>query len=469
MREVIDKWYDGIYRKDVFFSDPIAPTADARELFIGREAERKRLRRYIQSSGFSLIEGDAGTGKTSLINAVVFELIDDYLNARHDAIFLLCGSRPESPPLPPNPAYEVFQVTDIVSARQFINDVYYKIALTLCYWASELKKSGRASSLPVNPLSRWLNSPVFESFNISIGNFSAGKNITINDSVGFAEHGLTTRTRDMLHSMFPGSEGGGIICVLDNLQLATGNGRLQILNELRDSLFRDPGLRWVFSGLPHTIRFMLRNSHLRGFEAGTPIVVKPVYDPQFLKSIIFARQRYFSINESSLYLPFPENAIATASELHEGNLRLALNYLMNYCNDLDHLPENESEKKAQWDKYYLDDCRRVYEEVKENWKTVVKVTLAFRSCLPILRAIAELDRPIQRNQLRTINSLKRFRIGDNHLAALRSMDLLRSSRPDDAVDGRVREYVLSPRGKQIVTILQKAKWDDEDDAIGADD
>ena len=104
-----------------------------------------------------------------------------------------------------------------------------------------------------------------------------------NTSDGYTKSGFPDAVRAALRKCFPAGT-GGIVCVLDNLELVETVGEARTtLDELRDRVFNLSGVRWVLCG-SRGIVSRARTERLSGiFQA--PSVVGPLGDESVIEAI----------------------------------------------------------------------------------------------------------------------------------------------------------------------------------------
>src|SRR5687768_16370330 len=173
-------------------------------LFYGRQSEVLRTQMGIGSGGSHVaIEGEAGVGKTSLARVAAFDMLQQGLSAANGSLFL--------------PVEEAMQIGTDPAELEL--EVWRSIASTLLRHRGHI----RNANLQVPELSSledWLNSPtVLTGGSASAFGFGGGASSVINTSTGFGQAGFISFVRRELERTFPSSSAGGVVCVLDNLEL----------------------------------------------------------------------------------------------------------------------------------------------------------------------------------------------------------------------------------------------------------
>jgi hypothetical protein len=182
------------------------------------------------------------------------------------------------------------------------------VAQTLLKYKEELKQyEYDKDKLP--QLDAWLNSPIVQHLTISSGSntgfgipgvASAGvktdRNATsqINQSVGFSQNGFDSLVRTWLSEIFGTQGNGGVVCVIDNIELLeTGIIARRMLESLRDKLFNITGLRWVFCGANGVIHSLAASPRLTAF-LSTPVLNVTNIKSIHLDELMRARLQEFS-------------------------------------------------------------------------------------------------------------------------------------------------------------------------------
>ncbi|MFG2395878.1 hypothetical protein [Streptomyces lydicus] len=177
------------------------------------------------------------------------------------------------------PLGEGFQLTtkDDVSALEF--KIYRAVAEAFIRYRDELREWGYDAP-KVRDVNKWMNSPTVKS--VSAGASFAGFALTgarsesVNTSVGFAETGLAKTVRNWMRTCFDPQGCGYFVCVLDNLELlASSASARQALEEMRDTILAEPGLRWVICGARGVVRTAASSPRLHG-RLCHPIEVEPL-------------------------------------------------------------------------------------------------------------------------------------------------------------------------------------------------
>ncbi|MFC9929987.1 hypothetical protein [Streptomyces sp. NPDC127190] len=258
-------WSDFGFTQSPYDTDSLPPTATGERLLVGREHHIRRLiNRLASSSSHVTIEGEAGAGKTSLITIANYRMKRNSDKARSPLLL---------------PLGEEFQLTtkDGITALEF--KVYRAVAEAFIRYRDELRSWGYDAP-KVRDVNKWMNSPTVKS--VSAGASIAGFGVTgarsesLNTSVGFAESGLAKTVRNWMRKCFDPQGCGYFVCVLDNLELLVSSASArQALEEMRDTILAESGLRWVICGARGVVRTAASSPRLQG-RLCHPIEVDPL-------------------------------------------------------------------------------------------------------------------------------------------------------------------------------------------------
>jgi hypothetical protein len=261
-------WDQFGFRDSPYATEPVPPTRAGDHILVGRQKEISMLESRVLSCGnHPTLEGDNGVGKTSLLSVACYRLRLSFDTGQSSKLFI--------------PLANFFQPTSADSVDDFVKKVYYEVASTIVAEHETLKK--HAAKVPkIADVKTWLNSPLLSSFggSVSVGGFGGGVNrgYSANGSEGFADAGFRSTIDVWLREIFPTSQAGGFICVIDNLELlkTTQNAR-NLLEALRDPLFNRRGLRWILCGARGIMRTSVSSPRLEG-RIADPIAVSPISD-----------------------------------------------------------------------------------------------------------------------------------------------------------------------------------------------
>jgi hypothetical protein len=225
---------DWSFSENPFTTRPLQPNDTGMRLLVGREMEICSVLRKLTAPPKSVtIEGANGIGKTSLINIAVHRAYQDFLQSKSSELLIPCG--------------KTFQLDSNSTADSFVQTVLFEIAQTLITHTASLKENG--SKLPAqSDVAKWLNSPQLTSWQcgiqVVVAGASGGRTNETNTGAGFELSGFRKLVSEWLASAFPGGRGGGVVCILDNLELTETSVRAkQLLESLRDEILTLDGVR----------------------------------------------------------------------------------------------------------------------------------------------------------------------------------------------------------------------------------
>lgn len=280
------------------------------QLLAGREADVARIQRLIGSRGsHALVDGPVGAGKTSLINVATYRMYETSLAEQQSMLWV--------------PAVRSFQLDRGV--EQFEVDFYQVVLQTLIRYSSQIDLA-RVATVNLTAFDRWINAPEYKnaSFGGGLGfvSLQGGAAAQPNTSAGFADSGLPEFVRQQLENIFAGGERGGIICVLDNIEILRDSAIARDeLDALRDRLFNIAEIRWVLSGA-RGILSRARTARLSGIFMA-PIGVSPLEDADVSAAI---DRRLKAFDGGAAKVPITPEAFEFIYTVLNRNLRDAMSW-----------------------------------------------------------------------------------------------------------------------------------------------
>ncbi|MFE9632884.1 ATP-binding protein [Streptomyces sp. NPDC006463] len=258
-------WTDLGFNQSPYDTKSLPPTAIGERLLVGREKHIQRLiNRLASSSSHVTIEGEAGVGKTSLITIANYRMKRNSDKARSPILL---------------PIEKSFQITTQDGVKLLEAAVYRAVAEAFIRYREALQAWGYDTP-KVADINKWMNSPIIK--NISAGvsvagvGVSAGRSESLNASTAFAESGLANMVRSWMAECFDPPGCGYFVCVLDNLELLVSSASArQALEEIRDTILAEPGLRWVICGARGVVRTAAASPRLQG-RLCHPLEVEPL-------------------------------------------------------------------------------------------------------------------------------------------------------------------------------------------------
>ena len=300
-----------------FSVSPLPPSEIGEKLLIGRSSELAALlRRLATPPNIPTIEGLNGMGKTSLVNVALYTYAKQNVGGQNDPLFLTCR--------------KTFQIRDETDPNEFLGEVLLEVAQLLIKKKDTLIELGY--ELPrVNEVNRWLNSPEFSTAEVNLASLvgvgfgrSAG-------GQGFEASGFKATVLGWLENIFHTPDRGGVICILDNLEILRKSVRArEILEEMRDPVLSVPGLRWIMAGALGVVYGIARSPRLQGI-ISRPIELGPLGDDEAPGKILLSRFAAFAVNPSAAYLPVSEATFRYGYSLMNGNIRNVLGLMNDFC------------------------------------------------------------------------------------------------------------------------------------------
>lgn len=303
-------------------------------LMIGRDEQIQLVGMKLHDHGkITCLDGHVGVGKTSLVNVATYECFQAFLRGDTDQLLI--------------PLSESFQLATDADVDEFCDSVFRKVATGLLA-QRELLSNYTLPTKSLDQLNAWLNSPVIEHVNDTVGAtmsagipgiYSAGikadqaSSKQTNTSPGFTKSGFEQLVRTWLDEIFRTQGNGGVVCIIDNLELLeSGLNARKMLEALRDRLFTVNGLRWVFCGANGVIHSLAASPRMSSF-LNTPIIDVKNVATRSIEPLIKARLKEFAKDESEAEAALPV-LIADITRLYpiiNYNLRDLLALIDQYC------------------------------------------------------------------------------------------------------------------------------------------
>ncbi|HVW51820.1 MAG TPA: hypothetical protein VHC91_15745 [Trinickia sp.] len=139
--------------------------------------------------------------------------------------------------------------------------------------------------------------------------------------------------RELLSEIFTVQGNGGIVCVIDNIELLeNGMATRKMLETLRDKLFNVNGLRWVFCGANGVIHSLAGSPRLTAF-LNTPVIKIANVKPSAIIPLIRARLCEYSTDakEVERELPVALEDLELLYRIVNSNLRDLLALADEFC------------------------------------------------------------------------------------------------------------------------------------------
>ena len=319
------------------------------DLLVGRTAELALLTRRINNPPkLPTLEGMNGVGKSSIVNVSGFTCFNAFLQDPDKPLFIPCR--------------KIFQFTPTSNRDSFTMDVLLEVAQTLLDYSSRIEGDRLRSVVEATGLRDWINAPHVRGVQGNIGPIGAGTSVETNTGDGFALAGFPAAVKNILEQVFPQESSGGVICVIDNLELLqTSEAARDLLEALRDELFNVQGLRWVLCGALGIVRGVTSSPRLDGmmFE---PIDVRKIPDDS-VPQIYLSRIEAFKEVDTP-YLPIIPSSFSRLYQILLGNIRALLGHTDEYCQHVSERelhPDSERDKVDLFEAWLAEKSRSAYE------------------------------------------------------------------------------------------------------------
>jgi DNA-binding MarR family transcriptional regulator len=305
------------FKSDPFETLPLPANRKGVKLMVGREKATRKIQKGLYSSTkYVTVEGLNGVGKTSVINVSVFEAAANQITSGSGALFIPCR--------------KVFQIDPLKSTADFRFEIFSEIAQTLISSKDTLPIPSGYSKAPTNPaLNRWLNSIEHRSIGLTTPVFGGSLSISGSQTEGFNRSGFERSVRDWLELLFPTPAEGGVVCVIDNLELLqTSKAAREQIESLRDDVLSIAGVRWVLCGALGIIEGVASSPRMAGYLQG----VIPIDDLKEEDAAeIYRRRIEFFKSEQGATVPLSEDNFVLLFKILRGNLRAVLKECGDYC------------------------------------------------------------------------------------------------------------------------------------------
>lgn len=235
-------YVDWGFTNSPFQTTPLPSSVAGRALLTGRDTTLRQLKLLLRNGPKSpTIEGQNGVGKTSLVNVCAFELFQSHLDDPKSPLYVPCQ--------------EQFQLDPESSLDDFEFRVYLAIAQTLIFRAKDkdIFEQSAEKAKRSDAVNHWLNSSLIEHISggvqlLSVG-FNSGTAKEPNTGAGFSRSGFQNLVKTWLTEIFNEHSEGGVVCILDNLEILRSSQLARDRVEaIRDRLLDIKGIRWVLCG-----------------------------------------------------------------------------------------------------------------------------------------------------------------------------------------------------------------------------
>lgn len=178
--------------------------------------------------------------------------------------------------------------------------------------------------------------------------------------------GFRVQILDWLKEVFPYNQNGGMICILDNIELlqTCDKARKQI-EKLRDTLLYYTGIKWVLCGALGIVSGIVSSKRLEG-RLHSPIEIGGI-NQEYISDVLSSRIKVFANDTDNYYLPIRNEDFKHLYKILNNNLRNTLSYANNYClfiADEGQLPNNDKEKQNKYREWINKESVRVLKSVR---------------------------------------------------------------------------------------------------------
>lgn len=306
------------FKENPFQPSPLHPDSRGERLLVGRDVELDIVKKRLHKQGkITCVEGPVGVGKTSLVNIATFQCLNGYINKNATQLLIPCA--------------QTFQLTADEGLDDFCLQVFTAVAQTLLDKANEIRGLG-LDLRDRNALDAWLNSAKVNRVQAGLRMyFEISRDTELNTSSGFSNSGFIRLVKEWLKEIFPAHGSGGVVCIIDNLELLeTARKARKLLEGLRDRLFDTPGLRWVFCGANGIVTSVIASPRLGGYLV-RPILEIGSVSAEKISKILDTRSAEFTIRPGEEYLPILTSDLQQLYWILNFNLRDLLAYADDYC------------------------------------------------------------------------------------------------------------------------------------------
>ena len=312
--EEVAMWAELGFTQNIYDHLPITANEAGERLLVGRENELAKLMARIRGrNAIPTLEGEIGVGKTSIISVSSFRLEQRFFTSGGDCYLAL--DRP-------------FQLDGEETADSFSQKVYQQVLIKI----HSIRKDLIAKGINVGETSKlfdWISSEQYNAIGGTIASIGGSISPSPNTSDGFSTLGFQNRVNLLLKGMYPSAKKGGVICVIDNLELLEKSTRAKALLEaMRDKVLTAHGLIWVICGARGIVRGVASSQRLQGY-LSKPIDIAPLSIDQ-LDDLIERRISEYSITGARGDAPVEQEGFVHIFRICKENLRTAFKFCSDY-------------------------------------------------------------------------------------------------------------------------------------------
>lgn len=361
------------FQENPFQPSPLHPDERGERLLVGRDKELNLVKTRLHKHGkITCVEGPVGIGKTSLVNIAAYQCLRAFMKEKAGQLLIPCT--------------QAFQLTSRVSPDEFTKEVYVQVAQTLLTQATNIQGLGLDMPDKRN-IDAWLNSPLVSKIQLGLKAYlEISQSNILNNSEGFNAAGFEKLIRNWLAEIFPQHGSGGVVCIIDNIELLeTAPKAKKVLEALRDRLFNAAGLRWVICGANGIVSGVVSSPRLSGY------LIRPVLELTSIQGsdipdVLQRRIEEFAPNREEVYLPILPEDLQKLYIIINFNLRDLLAHADDYCTYIfEHgsLPKTDKDKHERFENWlkkqtveqYLDLSKRISRDAWELLDTAMSEDL----------------------------------------------------------------------------------------------
>lgn len=338
------------FASDPFSNKALRGDAEGEKLIVDRENEvNKIIRRIQESDKVPTLEGPNGVGKTSIINIALHRAFMQSQSSVDEPMFLPCRCP--------------FQISREKGIEDFLDEFYLQVALTLIDSAEILRAPPGYTKAPIEQsIQNYIKSPIIRNFTGSILGNGIGLGATPNTGKGWERVGFRAAIDGWLRLLFPTSETGAIVCVIDNLEiLQSSKIAKDTIEALRDTAFSVVGVKWILCGSSGVVRGVASSTRLAGW------LQKPLNIGELREEVggdVYDKRVNTFRKKADATLPLSRDNFITLFDMFNGNSRFALDEAGAFCtwvfdevDDLNEIPHDSFER------WLADELETNYDEI----------------------------------------------------------------------------------------------------------
>lgn len=319
------------FTKNPFFTEPLEPSKEGFEKFIGRRADVHAYLAQIagREGCVHLVTGNPGVGKTTFVNVMQYVTSFDNPKARFSDIAYA--------PTLLIPNAKKLQINSDETAQSLMLKITSSIIYSLVHIYEE---KGQTPPPAVEKQHKWINELIVSvgkptggaqalGFGASGGGSSIGQAPPASASISH----LSQIDRLILETVLPDLGMNGIYVIVNNLDIVDQNNLVQILNELRDELFSIKSLWIVLLGMKGTysaIRQHPNGSRLVDNFRGTETALESLSESEAVEILKIRARKLSQDDKKPNRLPVGDSVIREIYKHCDGEIR----FLFNVCDQI---------------------------------------------------------------------------------------------------------------------------------------